>query len=77
MKDIIWTLIIIWLIYKVVAIFRSATTKRVFTNNTEQNYTTQQSAPIHTTSRPDKDVKAAIKKHLNNDGEYIDFEELK
>ena len=77
MKDIIWTLIVVWLIYKVINIFRSATTKRVYTNNNDQNYTRQQSTNAHNSSKPEKDIKDAVKKHLNNEGEYIDFEEVK
>lgn len=77
MKDIIWTLIVVWLIYKVVEIFRSATTKRTYTNTNEQTYNRPQAAPIHNTGRSEKEVKNAINKHLNNDGEYIDFEEVK
>lgn len=77
MKDIIWTLIIVWLIYKFIELFRSAATKRTSTNHSEQTYNRTQAAPIHNTSRSEKDVKNAINKHLNNDGEYIDFEEVK
>lgn len=77
MKDIIWTLIVVWLIYKVVEIFRSAATKRTYTATNEQTYNRTQTAPLHNTTRSEKDVKNAINKHLNHDGEYVDFEEVK
>lgn len=72
MRDIIWTLIIIWLIYKVVEIFRSASTKRSAVNNAQGPGATD----IHQ-STPKRDIKKALKKHLNNEGEYVDFEEIK
>lgn len=76
MKDIIWTLIVVWLIYKVVDIFRAASSKRTFTNTSHQN--NQDTGPtVHNTSKPDQDIKNAVKNHLNNEGEYIDFEEVK
>ena len=73
MRDFIWTIIIVWLVYKVVDIFKSNSAKRAF--NTNQS---RQKTNMHSTSKPEeKDIKDAVKKHLNNEGEYVDFEEVK
>lgn len=77
MRDIIWTLIIVWLIYRLVDIFKSSTTKRAYTHTGAQTGGHQQNTSSHTAPRPDKDIKKAIRKHLNNEGEYVDFEEIK
>ena len=73
MRDLIWTLIVVWLIYRIVEIFRYNSAKKSFNTDNRQ----AQSNTIHNTSRPEKDIRKAIKKHLNNEGEYIDFEEVK
>lgn len=72
MRDIIWTLIIIWLIYKVVEIFRSASATRSAANHAQG----PEASDIHR-SAPKRDIKKALKKHLNSEGEYVDFEEIK
>ncbi|WP_317900002.1 hypothetical protein [Aurantibacillus circumpalustris] len=71
MRDFIWTLIIVWLIYKIVDIFKSSSAKRSFNNSQTENKTNVHSSP------KEKDIKNAVKKHLNNEGEYVDFEEVK
>jgi len=75
MRDIIWTVIVIWLIYKVVEVFRIASSKRNI-NSTSYNSQQPDTNP-HSHSKPEKDIKNAVKKHLNNEGEYVDFEEVK
>ncbi|MBA3663900.1 MAG: DUF4834 family protein [Bacteroidetes bacterium] len=74
MRDVFWTIIVIWLIYQLVNIFKSAGKKKyAFHSNDEARSSSQ------TTSAPPtkKDVKTAIKKHADNEGEYIDYEEIK
>lgn len=79
MRDIIWTIIVIWLIYKVVDLFRSASQKKSYayqqnqTNRQQNTYNNQQQQY----QPPKKDVKSALKKSADNDGEYVDFEEIK
>ena len=78
MRDIIWTVIVVWLIYKVVDVFRASTAKRAFDPNTQSHGDPQNRTHVHQhVSKPEKDIKNAVKKHLNNEGEYIDFEEVK
>ena len=71
MRDIIWTLIIIWLIYKVVAVFKNNAAKTSKNKFDSQNY-----QDVSAESN-EKDGKSAIKKHLNTEGEYVDYEEIK
>lgn len=71
MRDIIWTLIILWLIYKVVAIFKgNSANKQKTTIDSNQEFNTK-------TPSDESDGKSAMKKHLNNEGEYVDYEEIK
>ena len=75
MRDLIWTLIVVWFIYKIVDVFRSSTAKRAASN---KQYTAHQNdTNVHSNPKPEQDIKNAVKKHLNNEGEYIDFEEVK
>lgn len=72
MRDLIWTLIVIWLVYKLVAIFKTNNK----TNNSEffEENRTRRSTNNSSTK---KDLKGALNKHLNNEGEYVDYEEVK
>jgi hypothetical protein len=72
MRDIIWTLIVVWLIYKIVNIFRINSTKNAYSQNKQAN----PSSNNHKATE-DKDIKEAIRKHVNKEGEYVDFEEIK
>lgn len=73
MRDLIWTLIVIWLVYRVVNVFKNTVTKgKQFTsseNSSSNTYT-------HTTTNK-KDVDYAIKKGVNKEGEYVDYEEIR
>jgi hypothetical protein len=72
MKDLVWTLIIVWLVYKVMDLFKS--NKQAFKNSSNP----KQSAYSHTkTTSPKKDIKNALQNHVNKEGEYVDFEEIK
>ena len=60
MKDLIWTLIIVWLVYRVVETLRSTQKKH---------------RPIDLNSTTEK-RKPNSKSPLRDEGEYVDFEEL-
>jgi len=78
MRDIIWTLIVIWLIYKLVDMFKAVSAKRSYVNPQQQNHYRQNTNAHTSTAAPSKkDIKSAVQKHLNNEGEYVDFEEVK
>lgn len=68
MRDIIWTLILIWLVYKIVGIFRGIGARNNTTYQTQREQSSNHSAD---------EIKSALKKHANNEGEYIDYEEIK
>jgi hypothetical protein len=74
MRDVIWTLIVIWLVYRLVDVFKRNSTKKgaePIQSNTStdlhQNGSTAQ----------ESEIKKALKKQLNEEGEYVDFEEIK
>jgi hypothetical protein len=75
LRDIFWTVIIVWLIYKIVDIFRGAGQKKKYAygqhNETSDNTTNQ------STNLTRKDVKSAVQKRADKEGEYVDFEEMK
>ncbi|MCE3225679.1 MAG: hypothetical protein K0S32_230 [Bacteroidetes bacterium] len=78
LRDIFWTVIIVWLIYKIVDIFKSAGQKKKYaygqqdsTSYNNQNNTDQSA------SYSKKDVKSAVQKRADKEGEYVDFEDVK
>ncbi len=73
MRDLVWTLIIIWLIYKLIAMFKGVTPKKNFAFNSTNSTKSQ---TTHS-ANADKDIKSAVKKSTDKEGEYIDFEEVK
>jgi hypothetical protein len=75
MRDLVWTLIIIWLIYKLVDFFKSNSFKKTFTGN--QNEYNQSDSYSTKTSSHKKDIRGAVQNHVNKEGDYIDFEEIK
>ncbi len=69
MRDVIWTLIIIWLVYRLVDIFKKKPSSQSGPQQNTQNHASQ--APVE-----DK-IKNAMHKQADKEGEYIDFEEIK
>lgn len=76
MRDIIWTLIVVWLIYKLVEIFKSLNVKRSYVNNQDRGEQAQTNYN-KSTGHDNKDIKQAVRQHINKTGEYVDFEEIK
>jgi hypothetical protein len=78
MRDVIWTIIIIWVVYKIIDIFRSTSARKtvVFNKNETHYHSTQQkpegSVTVEKNTKHDKSPRAN-----SADGEYVDFEELK
>lgn len=78
MRDVIWTIIIIWVVYKLVDIFRSTTVKKTFVYNKYEshhhasNKRPEGSVTVEQNTKPGKSPKANA-----SDGEYVDFEEIK
>ncbi len=76
MRDIIWTLIVVWLIYKLVDIFRGST-KKSFANNSNSQNTQSNQNNTTTNFSAKKDPKEVIQKSADKEGDYVDFEEIK
>jgi hypothetical protein len=67
MRDVIWTVIIVWLVYRLVEFFRGAGQKKTVSN----------SEPQRGNAVNQEQVRSAVKKSADREGEYIDFEEIK
>ena len=65
MRDVIWTLIIVWLVYRIVSAFKSKPASTGYNNNTVAE-------PSENTKQ-----KEAAKRSLEKEGDYIDYEEIK
>ncbi|MBI2722029.1 MAG: hypothetical protein HYX39_07630 [Bacteroidetes bacterium] len=72
MKEIFWTIIIIWLVYQLMNIFKSMGNIKKFSSPSHSSRDLK-----NTSSDSKKDVKTAIKKHADKEGEFVDYEEIK
>ena len=68
MRDVIWTIIIIWLIYKVIDMFKSSHQKKA--EGTKFSFQNQKNSN-------EKEARKSTSKHSDKEGEYVDFEEIK
>jgi hypothetical protein len=71
MRDVIWTLIIIWLVYRLYNIFFVSSAKQ--SSSTSNTRTTTSSS----TGSPSQRFEKASKKIADNEGEYVQYEEVK
>lgn len=75
MRDIIWTVIAIWIVWKIYDAFKSISKPKAQTqgfNRNQNTYQHQKEGEI----KIDKNIN--LKSHFNpNDGEYVDYEEVK
>jgi hypothetical protein len=69
MRDLIWTIIVIWLVYRLVDIFKK---KPQSTHAHQANQSHQTNA-----NHSDDKIKSAMHKQADKEGEYVDFEEIK
>ena len=67
MRDVIWTIIIVWLVYRLVDFFRAAGRKETVSN----------SEPQRENAANQEQIRSAVKKSADREGDYIDFEEIK
>lgn len=69
MRDIVWTVIVIWIVWKIFSIFSSKSKSQNIPSANAQN---RKEGEV----KIDKTVNQ--KSHFNaNDGEYVDYEEIK
>ena len=72
MRDIVWTIIVIWFVWKIYDAFKSVSKPKTQTQGFNKNQTYQKEGEI----KIDKNVN--MKSHFNpDDGEYVDYEEVK
>ena len=69
MRDIIWTIIILWVIFRIIGAFRNYSSTS--TKHTAQNH---QNDTNHNTTSQTQPKKGELKPDA---GEYIDYEEIK
>jgi len=77
MRDLVWTLIIVWLIYRFVTMFKSITPKNNFAGYQQNTPSNEENKNTNFTSHTPKNVKNAVKKSTDKEGEYVDYEEVK
>ncbi len=80
MRDVIWTIIIIWVVYKLIDLFRGASVKKTFVYNKYEYHNSQQTQKQEGSVTVDSNSSAGKQKQPKanpNDGEYVDFEEIK
>jgi hypothetical protein len=63
MRDLVWTIILIWLAYRIVGAFRNLSMRK------QETLTKEQPEAI-------KREKQDYEKALNKEGDYVDFEDL-
>jgi hypothetical protein len=71
MRDLIWTLILIWAAYRIFSMFRIGPAA-----GRQPRDGSAASSPMPPV-KDDMSKKEALKKHLNTEGEYVDFEEIR
>jgi hypothetical protein len=69
MRDIIWTIIIIWVVVRIINAFRSYSSPSAKNSAQDQRHNTDQSTSNHTPAK-----KGELKPGA---GEYVDYEEIK
>jgi hypothetical protein len=72
MRDIIWTIIVVWLIFRIVSVFRSAGKR-----TQQHGHSGSTSNADFNAAKPQKDLQSAVRKSMNQEGEYVEFEEVK
>ena len=78
MRDFIWTVIIIWVVFKIFNLIKGVTVKKtvIFNNYQGQNSTSKKPEGSVTVEANSKQTSKSPKQDLN-DGEYVDYEEIK
>lgn len=68
MRDFIWTLIIIWTIYQLSALFR---------NRKKTGFVRNLSSSSNGHNASEEQAKTRLRKARDSEGDYVDFEEVK
>jgi hypothetical protein len=71
-RDIIWTIIIVWVVWKIYDAFKNVSKAKTQAQKSNENYSYRKEGEV----KIDRSVD--LKSHFNpNDGEYVDYEEIK
>jgi hypothetical protein len=73
MRDVVWTIIIIWLVFRIYNAFKSRRTV-VFNKQETNHYHYKKEGEVKIEQPHNHQTK---NKKQNNDGDYIDYEEIK
>ena len=78
MRDLIWTIILAWLVWRIYTAFKGYSKMQAQRVNTRQNSFTQRSRRKEGEVNVESGPAAAHKPHFKpDDGEYVDYEEIK
>jgi hypothetical protein len=75
MRDLIWTLIVVWLVMRLIDLYRASVSRKTTSQSAGSTYQSRSSQQA-TYQDPEK-LKKAVREHVNREGEYVDFEEVK
>jgi len=73
MRDVFYTILVVWIVWRIVNTYNSYSTKR-HDNNTDDSYSRNNSEDGKTRVKYSPPV---TKKIDDDEGEYVDFEEIK
>lgn len=79
MRDLIWTIIIIWVVFKIIALFRGSSGRKSFVYKKHEFRSSQNQQKPEGSVTVEKKVASGNKNagSASNDDEYVDFEEIK
>lgn len=67
MRDVFYTILVVWILWRVVSSFNSYNARKSANNNN----------PVKPVETRIKNSSASKKKMTDNEGEYVDYEEIK
>lgn len=79
MRDLIWTIIIIWVVFKIISLFKGSSARKTFVYQKHEYHQYQnQQKPEGSVTVENKNTSADHGgKRSSSDDEYVDFEEIK
>jgi hypothetical protein len=77
MRDLIWTIIIIWAVFKIISFFKSTAVKKTFVYQKHEYHQHQQKPEGSVTVDNTNSSGRKSPKRSYGDDEYVDFEEIK
>ena len=72
MRDVIWTIILVWLVYRIVNAVRGSGNIVINKHDHHHHYNSERKIKIDSTGKTGNG-----KKNNNSEGEYVDYEEIK